>query len=38
MNFLDKKICKITAKRMKVPAKVISKMIKENEHNKYTTS
>lgn len=35
---LDKNICKITAHKMKVPAKVIIKMIKENEHNKYTTT
>lgn len=35
---VEKLIAKITAAKMKVPLKVIKKMVKENEHNKYTTT
>ena len=35
---VDKVVAKITAAKMKVPLKVIKSMVRENEHNKYTTT
>lgn len=35
---VDIRIAHLTGDKMKVPGRAIAKMVKENEHNKYTTT